>query len=300
MNLRSVILFIVLVLFVGSPSFAQKKHAISAMEDSLCKLATRIRQTDNDSLKGLLNDRYLHLLRETLSLPATFNYPFDSLKTIGKIYSPDKKFRMYNWNLPLHDGTNKYFCLVQVTGRKKNQVMELADVSDSLNDPEFRVLVSGKWFGSLYYKILMNQAGSKVFYTLLGWEGCSSLMFRKVIDVLTFDTRGNPVFGAKIFRKYNQGKNVRVMFSYSSQSTMILRFDQQTIQAGKKKWNPAKKAYDQKRETTWMIVCDQLGALTEPQEGQPVYNVPVGENFDGFIFDSGNWNFIQNISPKNN
>ena len=300
MYYRNAIFVFLFGLTVWLPSYAQKKRALHEIEDSLRLISTEIRKTDNDSLKILLNDHYLTLLKETLIFPATFNYPFDSLKTIGKIYSPDKKFRIYNWNLPKSDGTNKYFCLIQVKNKKKNKVIELSDASSSINDPEFRILVSGKWYGALYYKILMNKSGNKVYYSLLGWDGCNSLMFQKVIDVLTFDGQGNPVFGAKIFRKYHNGNNVRVIFTYSSYATMVLRFDQQTIPTGNKKWNPGRKAYDYENRNVWMIVCDQLGPLLEPQEGQPVYNVPLGENLDGFLFENGNWNFIQNISAKNN
>jgi len=282
------------------PSFGQNQHTVHAIEDSLRRIAAEIRKTDKDSMKILLNDHYLTLLKKTLTLPSTFNYPFDSLKTIGKICSPDKKFRIYNWNLPRNDGTNKYFCLIQLKDKKKNRVIELFDVSDSLKDPEFRILSLGKWYGALYYKILINKSGSKIYYSLLGWDGCNSRMFQKVIDVLTFDGQGNPVFGAKIFRNYHNSKNVRVLFTYSADVSMILRFDQQTILTGKKKWNPARKSYDHEKRTEWMIVCDQLGTLLEPQEGQPVYNVPTGENLDGFLFENGYWNFIQNISAKNN
>ena len=297
---RNAILTLLFGLFIWFPSLAQKKHTVLAIEDSLRLLAAEIRKTDKDSLKTELNDQFLMLLKNNLTLPATFNHPFNTLQTIGKIYSPDKKFRIYNWNLPQSDGTNKYFCLIQVKDKKKITLIELTDVSDSLNDPEFRVLVSGKWYGTLYYKIVMNKTGSKVYYTLLGWNGCNSYKFQKIVDVLTFDSHGNPVFGAKIFRKYNNGKNLRVIFTYSSHSTMILRFDQQTILTGKKEWNSRRKAYDYEKRNVMMIVCDQLGPLLEPQEGQPVYNVPLGENFDGFLFENGNWNFIRNISAKNN
>jgi hypothetical protein len=297
---RNTLLFLLYGLLTLSHSYGQRKIGLSALEDSLRVVAAEIRKTDKDSLKIRLNDTYLNLMKETLTIPSSFNYPFDSLKTIGKILSPDKKFRIFNWNLPKSDGTNKYFCLIQVKEKKKNKIIELNDVSDSLNDAEFRVLSSGKWYGALYFKIVMNKSGSKVYYSLLGWDGCNPFMYQKVIDVLTFDGRGNPVFGAKIFRKYKKGKNTRVIFTYSSSATMTLRYDEQIIPSGKKMWNRGKKSYDLETRKVRMIVCDQLGALLEPQEGQPVYNVPLGENFDGFLFENGAWNYIQNISAKNN
>jgi len=297
---RNAILLTLFGLLPWFSSFAQNKKSIPALEDSLRILASEIRRSDKDSLKSLLNEKYLGLLKRSLDNPSTFTYPFDSLKTIGKLYSPDKTFRIYNWNLPRTNGTNKYFCLIQVKQKKNIRVIELTDVSDTLNDPEFRILTSGKWYGALYYKVLMNKVGNKTCYTLLGWDGCSVQKFQKLIEMLTFDGRGGTVFGARIFRKYNKGKNARVIFAYSSQASMTLRYDQQAIPTGKKKWNPARRAYDYETRPVWMIIFDQLGALLESQEGEAVYNVPVGESLDGFLFENSGWNYIQGINARNN
>lgn len=268
-------------------------------EDTLKSLALEVRNAQDDSLKSALNKRYHDLLNATLALPGSFDYPFDSLKTIAKIYSPDRQFRIYNWNLPKSDGTNSYFFMIQVKDKKKIRLLEMTDVSDTLKNPELRILSGRKWYGALYYKILAERSGSKTYYTLFGWDGCSTSMYQKLIDVLTFDSRGNPVFGSRIFRKYADGRNVRVIFQYSSQSTMLLKYTEQTIETGKKTWNKSRKAYEPERRSVKMIIFDQLGALQEPQEGQPVYNVPVGENYDGFLFGNGAWNYVRNIAARN-
>jgi hypothetical protein len=290
------ILIVFLAFLPQETCFSQSGSSLAAKEDSLKSLASEIRNSGKDDLRNALNEKYLLLLKGTLNLAGSFQYPFDSLRTIAKISSPDGKFRIYNWNLPQHDGTNKYFCLLQIKEKKQFRILQLTDVSDTLPDPEHRILASGKWYGALYYRILANKAGGKIYYTLLAWDGCTSLKYQKIIDVLTFDSIGNPVFGAKIFKKYHDGKNVRVLFGYSSSTAMALKYSRQEIATGNKKWDPGKKAFIYEKKTAWLIVFDQLGPLPDSNETGASYDVPVGENSDGFLFSDGCWNFIQNIT----
>jgi len=259
------------------------------MEDSLAQLSKQIRNAGNDSSRILLTDRFSELLRATLSIPGSFSYPFDSLRSISKLVSLDKKFRIYNWNLPLTDGSNKYFCFIQVPGTKLNQkqVLELKDRSDSIKDPEFEIGDANNWYGALYYRILPLGIGNHTIYTLLGWDGISPTVNQKLIEVLTFDLKGNPKFGAKIFRDYLKGPRSRIIFRYSASASMLLRPDEQYIKNGK----TVKK--------TRMIVCDRLVPLEAKLEGQTDFYIPASDVFDGFIFINGTWKFIRDVEGRN-
>jgi hypothetical protein len=292
------ILIVYLVSLMPLQGIPQRGSPLPEKEDSLKMLAREIRNSGKDDLRSVLNKKYLLLLRRTLALPGSFKYPFDSLTTIARISSPDGKFRLYNWNVPQNDGTNQYFCLLQIKEKKQERVVMLADVSDTLPDPEHRILSSGNWYGALYYRILVNKGRDKIFYTLLGWDGCTSVKYQKIIDVMTFDGSGDPVFGAGIFRKFRDGMNVRVLFEYSSSAAMALRYSRQEIPTGNRKWDPGKKMFIAEKRLAWLIVFDQLGSLPDSGEAGPSYNVPIGENFDGFLFGDGCWNFIQNIQAR--
>jgi hypothetical protein len=296
-NRSSLLIFLLISLL--STASAGKRDPITVLEDSLQKKAKQIRVVTDDKGRLVMNQQFLKLLKEGLNLRGSFDYPFDSLKTIAKLYSPDKTFRIYNWNLPMSDGTNSYFCLIQMKEKKKVRLIELYDVGDTLKNPETTLLTGRKWFGALYYKIIATTLGSRTYYTLLGWNGLNPQVYRKLIEVLTFDGNRNPLFGARIFPKYQGGKNVRVLFSYSSQTTMVLRYEQQSVTTGKKQWDSNKKRFESEERSPWMILFDQLAPLTEPQEGQPSSNIPLGENLDGFYFENGNWIYLQNISAKN-
>jgi hypothetical protein len=299
MSLRKFTILLLLLTISGFSCHSQKNKMLAGLEDSLRLLSAEIRKSGDDSVRTRLNDRYLATLKGILNSEESFHYSFDSLTTIAKLYSPDKKFRIYNWNLPDNKGGNKYFCLIQTRDEKNVKVIELRDVSDSLTSAENSVLAGNRWYGGLYYRILRNVSGDRVYYTLLGWDGCNSQFYQKLIDVLTFDDKGIPVFGANIFKNYGEGHNTRILFRYSSQSAMLLKYDRQVVQTGRKNWDPKKKSFIIEKKPAWVIVFDQLGPLTEPREGQPVYNVPLGENYDGFLFENGVWNYVRNILAGN-
>jgi hypothetical protein len=220
---------------------------------------------------------------------------------MAKLTSPDKSFRIYNWNLPVQDGSNRYFCFIQFPPKKKNgktEIIELIDRTDTITDPEHRSLNAAGWYGTLYYRIIPAKTGSGIIYTLLGWQGVSSTIMQKIIEIMMFDHRGSPVFGRSLFSKFKDGKNKRVIFRYSSLAPMVVKYDDQFILTSRK-WNASKKTYEEKRSKARLIVCDRLVALEQSKANDPLM-VPAGDLFDGFIFQNGLWNFIEGVDARNN
>ena len=281
------------------PSFAQVRSNIEQMEDSLKFFSSEIQKAGNDSVRLFFNRQFHETLYRTLLLPGSFEYPFDSLKTIGKLTSPDKKFRIYNWNLPKGDGTNSYFGFIQLYAKANlYSIYDLIDCSDSIAQPEIALLDNNSWFGALYYKIIITTSGNKNFYTLLGLDRFNLQLTQKVIDVLYFDESNHPHFGAKIFMNYGNEQICRVLFKYSSSASMLLTYDDQYLLTNKK-WDASKKQFESEREKAWMIVCDELIPLEPQFEGQFGYYVPSSETFNGFVFKDGKWNFFKNVDVRN-
>jgi hypothetical protein len=135
-------------------------------------------------------------------------------------------------------------------------------------------------------------------YTLLGWQGLNLLQMQKVIEILTFDYKGNPQFGKKVFYKYQNGENKRVIFNYSSTTSMSLRFDESTLSKNKR-WNASRKKFDPVKEKVHMIIYDRLVRLESRESREPL-QVPAGDAYDGFIFVNGRWNFISGVDARNN
>jgi hypothetical protein len=297
----SVKITILLFLLLSEIStFPQDPKDIGQMEDSLVFLSLKIQKAENDSVKLLLNSRFHKSLYQTLLIDGSFSYPFDSLRTIAKLTSPDNKFRIYNWNLPKGDGSNIYFGFIQLNpdGSREQSIYDLTDHSDSVTQPETALLDNTTWYGSLYYKIILTSFDDQPYYTLLGWDGLDLKLTQKIIDVLYFDKSGRPHFGAKIFTGFGNDEITRVLFKYSSSASMILTYDEQYLVTDKK-WNPSKKIFETGRVKKRMIVCDDLVPLDPQLEGQYEYYVPSSEDFNGFVFKDGKWNFYKNVDVRN-
>jgi hypothetical protein len=296
-RLATLLLLLFLLSFSG---FSQEHKILLQFNDSLSSLHSKIVKAKDDSTRQFLNVIYRNTLKRAIEAPGSYSFPFDSLKSLSKLTSPDGAFRIYNWNLPLTDGSNRYFCFFQIRNTKnKNsyRILELTNRSDSIPDPEHVALEIKNWYGALYYKIVPEKTGSNTIYTLLGWEGKNPSENQKIIEILTFDNKGLPHFGKKIFNKYLEGKNLRVIFKYSPLATMVLRFEDQSISKGKK-WNSRTHRFDESHTEASLIVCDRL-VTVDAIEGKGIVIAPAGDVYDGFIFENGRWNFLQAVDARN-
>ena len=292
-------------LFVFSTAFINVKsqdfRALHQLEDSLASISRKIQRSGNDSVKLSMNALFRSTLKSAILLPGSFIYSFDSLKKLGKLTSPDHRFRIYNWNLPVASGSSFYYCFLQVQEKNHKgnfRIIELNDKSDSIPDPEYASLSGRNWYGALYYRVIPEKAGPVMMYTLLGWEAVNLLQMQKVIEIMILDEKGNPQFGKKMFSKYQNGENKRVIFKYSSAATMALRFEDSFVTKDRK-WNASRRRFEEKSTRVRMIVFDRLIQL-QPQGVRESLIIPAGDIYDGFIFENGHWNFIQGIDARNN
>jgi hypothetical protein len=106
------------------------------------------------------------------------------------------------------------------------------------------------------------------------------------------------MFGAEIFKNYKDGKNKRIIFKYSSGSSMILKYEEQYL-TGNKKWNPAKKQFDSESQKKYMIVADYLAPVEPRFEGMFEYYVPSSDIYQGFIFERGCWTYYKEVDVRN-
>jgi hypothetical protein len=167
--------------------------------------------------------------------PRILEYSFDSLKKdISILRSSDRRFMLITWNLQKDDGTHAYFgyLLVNNTKRIKTgflkhetvyeyETYKLIDRSAAVASPENYIGTPEKWFGMLYTQIVECDG----YYTLIGWDGNNKLTTRKFVDVLYFRSDGAPVFGKDVFRIPKKNPR-RMMFEYSSEVTMSLRYNE--------------------------------------------------------------------------
>lgn len=272
-------LFILLLLLTGIRNLSGQ-NTLPALEDSLKKYGKSMFK-GNDAEKTSANTRFINTLRTALEDQDAFNYPFDSLKFIARLNAPDNAFRIFNWNIPQDDGTHKYYGFILVDqdaiqnkktkkSKLKNQgryvVYELTDQSDFIKTPEMAMLNCDKWYGALYYKIILNSYKGKKYYTLLGWDGNTKLTWKKVIDVLTFSKEGIPVFGEEMMFQVNRLSKRRVIFEFKAELIMTLKYE------------------DKKQR----IVFDHLAPEVSGAEGMYQFYTQTF-SYDTYNFKKGKW-----------
>ncbi len=286
-------------LFPGLIAYGQELQTIRDAEVELSKDFQALKNQRDDSSRSRINNHILDRFSTILLLPSSINYPFDSLKSVDRITSGDNMFTIYHWNIQSRNGHHTYYGFLQITRENKPKLYPLIDKSDSISGADSMILDTGHWFGALYYRIIIgNTALGKTMYTLLGWSGENADITAKVIDVLTFDNSGEPHFGLPVFIAQTGGGKTRIIFRFSSHSTMVLKYEDQVVKTTKK-WNPRKREFEEAIKWNKIIVFDRLVPLDPIMEGQYQFYVPAGDVNDGYYMENGLWKFIEGIESRN-
>ncbi len=282
-------------------SYSQRKEMYRAFEDSIVKLHKEILLEQNTILKYQKNEQLLFLMEEALQQKNSINYVFDSLKTISVLTSLDKKIRIFTWYLIDNDGTHEHFGFLQAydEGKGRYVVYTLTDKWQLLGIQANQILDYLSWFGAVYYELIQTTINKKKYYTLLGWNGGTLFSQYKVIDVISFNNRGYPVFGAYVFRGYGKGKFARIIFEYAKKSNFNLIYDKQSYtQRSTKKY---KKSYRYKIDTIYspMIIFNRLIPMEESLKNVSQYYVGESSLNDAFIEKEGRWYFKLGVQGRN-
>lgn len=303
--MRSLATLTLILLTVVSCNSQDKELRMA--EDSLTKLLFHVHHGETDNAKFESNELLVNYLEKLLKNEKAFTYPFDSLKNMAKLTSPDGNVRIINWNLPLADGTYEYFGFLLVKGPSglPYRVYRLTDKSAEIETPGSLLLPHDRWYGALYYKIIEHKHNGRKYYTLLGWDGNNLLTTKKIIEVLSFKSKGQPVFGSAIFRKYNdKEKPARIIFEYSSMAAMSLKFEKQYIRTIRQSRDRKNAKTVSKAEP--MIVFDHLIPLDTRQgpvkvdlTGHFQFYVPETNVVDAFVLRDGRWYFAPDVDARN-
>jgi hypothetical protein len=212
--------------------------------------------------------QFIPLLKKSLRVTGSFDYGFDSLKFMRVLKSPDGLFRIINWGIPFEDGTFKYFGVIHLNKKDSLHIIPLYDMSSKQDTSIDNLsLDANNWFGAYYNTISKCKVKGKVYYMLIGWNGHDLFSDKKVIEVLSFNKSGAPIFGAPIF-DYKGEERHRMIFTYNGKASFLLNYI------------PDKK----------MFTFDHLSAADKKSEGKPWTYVPDGE-YNYFVFKKGKWLF---------
>lgn len=272
-------LFVVACILAGISVSAQNHFpaGLTAAEMNLYQKFSSLYKTRDVTLQNELNSQIMDTLESILRDPISFEYQFDSLRWTARIYSPDRKLRFITWNIPAENGTHTYYGFLQYYPKKDQPclVFRLYDKSPEISQPESETLSTEKWWGALYYEVLLNKYKGNRLYTIIGYDLNDRYSNRKVIDVLTFKDNNIPVFGQPVFRIDGKLKD-RVIFEYAEDVVMIVRFN----------------------EKMKMIVFDHLSPIDPALRNNPRFYAP-DSSYDGLRFRKGLWEFIPDVDVRN-
>jgi hypothetical protein len=225
---KPLLLFSILIVFLQV--YAQKGQnsyfdSISNYEKVMKALGDSIIDGSNEWVRMDALTDFIPIFKHTLKFPGSYNYPFDSLSFMHKITAPDNSFRIYSWVLKFDNRTFRYYGAIHFNDPEKLKLIPLFDKSSTIPFymEEDTILNNETWFGCLYYDIGMTKKGKKTYYILLGWDGNNTIGNKKIIEILSFDTEGKPVFGAPIIKVDKTVLN-RKVFQYNATAIFSLRF----------------------------------------------------------------------------
>ncbi|KAB2869236.1 MAG: hypothetical protein F9K37_08525 [Bacteroidales bacterium] len=266
-------------LFISFGLFAQNtpENSLVKQEEILSSLLKSIAKETSFTVKDSLNAQFKKTFEQTLLINGSMLYPFDSLKSIGKLTSNDKKVRVFTWNLPQSAGLHQYFGFIQV--RKSDgsiAVHSLIDNRKNVKDLNNERLNPGKWLAGLYYQIAEINFNSQTHYILLGFDFNNLFTSKKIIEVLSLDGNENPVFGLPVFNVDNKMMLSRIVFEFSARAVFTLRYiaEQQ------------------------MIIFDHLSPAKPEYLGDFQFYGP-DSSFDGFKLENGKWVYVRDLDLRN-
>ncbi|MFK7787155.1 MAG: hypothetical protein AB8B56_18685 [Crocinitomicaceae bacterium] len=261
-------------LFFAASSFAQDFN-ITRSEDRLLTKLEALRSAENDQAKKQANEEFKSDLAAVLEYKESFDHPFSLLTTVGFIDSEDEMVRIINWNVEQDDKTQRYYGFVQHFDKRK-KTMTLTELKEDvwgMKQPE-DIVEASSWYGALYYKIIPVKKGSRTIYTVLGWDGNTTLSNIKLIDAMYINGR-SVKFGSPIFKVGKETKK-RMFYEHSEKVTMVLR-------------------YETNRER---IMMDHLSPETPTMKGYYSFYVP-DLSYDAFIFEDKKWVLKEDVIGVN-
>lgn len=249
------------------------------MQDSLQQLGYKMINDESEPERYNANYSFIKTLVNTLKNPFSFNFQFDSLKTISIQTAPDKRFRIFSWHVMNDDGSYRFYGTVQMNNPSgKLEMFPLVDYSPAIKNPKDTTTSNDRWYGAQYYRIIsvLNNVQTP-YYVLLGWKGNTVKSTKKVIEVLYFKN-GKAHFGMPVFDGDREHiGNKRIIFEYSRKATMLLNFEPKS----------------------GTIVFDHLAPPDPKLSGKHELYGP-DFSYDGYKLLNGRWKFVQDLELKNN
>jgi len=264
---------------LGQPSGNKNQQQLMAFQDSLKQISYKMVNDSIEPERYNASYKLIKTLVNALKTPYSFNFTFDSVKSISIQSSSDKRFRIFSWHVMNNDGSYRYYGTIQMNKPDgKLELLPLIDYTPTFKNPSDSTTTNDAWFGAQYYKIISVLSSVPIpYYVLLGWKGNTIKSTKKIIEILYFKD-GKAHFGMPVFDgdPDNSGKK-RIIFEYDRRASMFLNYD----------------------PTINTIVFDHLAPPDPKLKGKfELYGPDF--SYDGFKLVNGRWKFLPDLELKNN
>jgi len=264
--------------FAQHTETAKYRQQLLKYEDSLRTLSYKMINDSLEKDRYSSNYQFIKTFVDALKTPQSFNFGFDSLKTVSILTSGDRRFKIFTWHVMNDNGSYRYYGTIQMNNPDgKLKMFPLVDQSSLIKNPSDTVTSNDKWFGTQYYKIIPVTYNVRIpYYILLGWKGNTVKTTKKVIEVVYFkDDKVH--FGMPVFDGNKEKPNQkRIIFEYTRQVSMMLNY----------------------LPKEGMIVFDHL-APPDPKMTESLDMYGPDMSYDGFKLVNGRWRFIEDLELKN-
>lgn len=260
---------IIFFLFFYSGVYCQH-FQLNQKEDSLKLYGYEFVNAQLPEERFRADSHFTRILVRALQTKYSFHYPFDSLITISRLYSPDSAFRIFTWQVSMDENTHRRHGAIQMNTKDGSlQLFPLIDRSLMIEHQLDTITNHNWWIGAIYYKILEHRVNQRKVYTLLGYDEHNQSTTRKLIEILTFNESGQPVFGFPLFLFTNDSLNkirhTRFMIEYKKYISVSIKYD----------------------EELGMIIYDHLISESNDDKNPNTY-VPDGD-YEAFKWINGKW-----------
>ena len=261
-------------------AFAQPKIAdrekLARAQDTLQFLADSMINAESAATRFRSDSVFVRTLVRALQVPNSFSFPFDSLRTISRLYAPDSTFRIFTWQLKRDEYVFLQKGAIQMKTRDGSlKLFPLFDASMFTAGPADSVRTRNNWIGAIYYKMVMKEHNGKKYYTLLGFDDFNVSSNKKWLEVLHFNNNGEPIFGGPFisFKNDTLKKPVQARFyiEYKKEANTVFNYDGDLD----------------------LIVFDHLISESDQPEKKDTY-IPDG-TYEGFKWNNGQWVHVDKV-----
>lgn len=302
--MKKTIISLILVAAIGTVQ-AQDKEVMGKYQSQLQQLFEKVQNAPTDNERYLANEQAVELFSQAFEEDDSQKWNWQFSNYVSVLRSPDKVFTIITWPVVKDNGEYECFGFVQAKGKDEDDddawfAYPLHDLSDEIINREESVLDADHWLGSVYQELIQTSHEGKTYYTLLGWNGCSMLTQRKVIEPIQINPRnGKPQFGQALFKKDKNRR--RIVLEYNKEAMVNLSYEKQ-LSISRENVRTKKDGRTVTTQVTHetpeqMIIFDELEPQVAGMEGLFQYYVPSGKEM-AYVFVNGRWELREDAQGR--